>query len=178
MQNGAVITDADPEASFDGYRTFDLLPEGSGLEDDRIDVEQIEGFITAAVEATLVDKGYTRVTDGTADFMVGYHLALDGALSVETMNSGYQYGAGWGWNNWGLGSGPMLEPRAGPGGTSQYREYYDEGWIVLDVMDRPSRNLVWRAAVHGRVDMNAAPNERRHRIDRVVRQLLNDYPPD
>jgi len=29
--NASVITDHDPEASFDQYRTFDLLDEGSGL---------------------------------------------------------------------------------------------------------------------------------------------------
>ncbi|MBW2460757.1 MAG: DUF4136 domain-containing protein [Deltaproteobacteria bacterium] len=175
--NASVITDHDPDASFDHYRTFDLLGEGSGLEEDRIDVEQIEGWIEANLEATLVEKGYERVTDGTADFMVGYHIGLNGALSVRTMNTGYRYQSGWGWNNWGMGSGPSLGIRDAPGGQQSYREYYDEGTVVIDVMDRESRTLVWRAAVRGEVDMNRAPNERRHGIERVVHQLLRNFPP-
>jgi hypothetical protein len=176
--NPGVITDYDPEASFEGYRTFDLLPEGSGLEEDRIDIEEVEGFITTAIEATLVDMGFTRVTDGSADFKVGYHLAVDAALSVNTMNTGYQYGGGWGWNNWGIGGGPSLAGRSGRGGNVEYREYYDEGMIVLDVMDHSSEQLVWRSARHGRIEMNATTAERRHRVDHIVRQLLSEFPPD
>lgn len=176
--NASVVTDYDPEASFEGYRTFDLLDEGSGLEEDRIDIEQVEGWIETNLEAALVEKGYERVTDGTADFMVGYHLAMNGELSVRTMNTGYRYAAGWGWNNWGMGNGPTLGVRDGPGGQSSYRQYYDEGTIVIDVMDHGSRSLVWRGAVRGEVDMNKAPNERRHAIERIVRQVLHDFPPD
>jgi hypothetical protein len=177
--NPAVITDADPEASFEGYRTFDLLPEGSGLEEDRLDVEQIEGFIEGAIEEALVEKGYRRVTDGSADFVIGYHLAVDGQLSVRRMNTGYQYGPGWGWSNWGIGPGPSLDPdpQPGRGGSHEYRQYYDEGWMVLDVVDRSSHSLVWRGAVHGEVDFNATPAERRHRLSRAVRQIFRDFPP-
>lgn len=175
--NAGVITDHDPEASFDQYRTFDLLGEGSGLEEDRIDIEQVEGWIEANLEATLIDKGYERVTDGTADFMVGYHLGLNGQLSVRTMNTGYRYQAGWGWNNWGMGSGPALGVRDGPGGQQSYRQYYDEGTFVVDIVDRASHSLVWRGALRGEVDMNKAPNERRHGVERVVHQVLRTFPP-
>ena len=44
-----IRVDYDPAARFDGLRTFDIMPGGSGLDDDRLDVQKVETVIASAI---------------------------------------------------------------------------------------------------------------------------------
>ena len=83
-----IQTDFDPQASgtISAYRTYALLPHPSGG-DTRVNNPLVASRIENAVDEVLGGKGLTKAPASSADFMVGYHAALDGKVDIETMNT-------------------------------------------------------------------------------------------
>jgi hypothetical protein len=52
-----------------------------------------------------------------------------------------------------------------------------EGTVVLDFLDARTKSLVWRATASGAVQPNPSPEEQQKRIDEVVAQMLERFPP-
>jgi hypothetical protein len=92
-----VRTDYDPEAlpAMDQYRTYAWLPLPEG-DDPRVHNELMEARITSIVDETLAGRGFEKLTDGVPDFLVGYHVALQGRMSTTNVNTYYGYG----WGPW------------------------------------------------------------------------------
>jgi len=55
--------------------------------------------------------------------------------------------------------------------------YYDEGTVVLDIIDPKTRNLVWRGSAQSRVDDGDTPEERDARVNEAYRRILERFPP-
>jgi hypothetical protein len=54
---------------------------------------------------------------------------------------------------------------------------YEEGTLMLDVIDSSSNELVWRGAAQARIDPNRSPQERTRLINSAVRKMLDRFPP-
>ncbi len=149
-----VRTDFDRDADFSMYRTYSWLPpkeDGQGM----MRSELVRRHVVAAVDRELAEAGFRKVEREKADLLVTYYIGARNRVDVT--HYGYRYGV------WG---------RYGPGGVSVRR--YREGSLVLDLVDRKSRQLVWRGwastALHGRE--NIADD-----INRSAKELLKRYPP-
>lgn len=149
-----VRTDFDRDADFSMYRTYSWLPHGKPQR-GMMRSELVRKHIVAAVDRELAAAGLTRVSRERADLLVTYYVGARNRVDVT--HYGYRYGP------WG---------RYGPGGISVRR--YKEGSLVLDLVDRESRQLVWRgwasSVLRGRE--NLAED-----INRSVRELMKRYPP-
>ena len=85
-----------------------------------------ENRVRRAVDNSLSAGGYRKLESGTPDFLVAWQAAIEGKVDVTMVNGYYGYG----YRRWGAwGAGPMD------------REY-DEGTLILDVIDAESRELV------------------------------------
>lgn len=155
-------SDYDPGAveAIRNYQTYAWLPEPS---QDR-GRQLVAGRITAAVDAELAAKGYRKVARDP-DFEVGWHVATDDRVDVQTFNDYYGYG----YRGWGYG-GPVY-------GQQTTVRNYTQGTLLLDVVDGDSDQLVWRGTAEGEVDVNASPEERSARINEAVGEILGDFPP-
>jgi hypothetical protein len=159
----AVSTDYDPTFNFGPYRSFAWLQEQQPLTGDlRLDNPLLHQRLREAVERTLIARGYEKAA-GAADFVVGYHLSLTQRYDVSTLQSHYGYGPGWN--------------RVGYGPTDTVVTEYEEGTLVIDVVDRRADRLVWRGQAYGRVRESPTPEEREQRVNRVVESILADFPP-
>ena len=159
-----VETDYDPSFDFGGYRGFAWLTEKHPITGDvRLDNPLLHERLREAIQQTLTAAGFEQVEAGSADFRVGYHLSLQRRLDVSTLNSHYGYGPGA--NRWGYG----------PPGTVVTE--YEEGTLVIDVVDARSDRLVWRGSAYGRVRESSTPEERQQRVHRVVAGILERFPP-
>ncbi len=158
----SVQTDFDPSASFSDYQSFSWLaglPEKTG--DIRVDNPLIHTRVRDAVEEELASKGYEKLSVGTPDFYIGYHLSLETKLDVRTVDAHYGYG-----------------PR-GRMGVPERRYYqYEEGTLVLDVVDVKLGSLVWRGSGQRRIQEDSpTPEESRRRIHEAVAEILQRFPP-
>ncbi len=166
-----VSVDYDSSEDFSRFKTFAWLsrlqrPTGQ----PGIDNPLLESRVHAAVDDQMAAKGYARVSNGSADLLIGYHAAIERRLSVETMDSHYGYGPGW-------GRGYSRAWDTGPA-TRTYTRYYDEGSLILDFVTPDAKRLIWRGAARAEINKADSPKTRRERINEAVRRMLERFPPE
>lgn len=150
--SASIHADFDSSVDFDSYRTFSWFTEpesGEGYEYSG----PLDERIKSAVDEELKAKGLLKASTNT-DLFVAYHVAKRERVEVER----------WGYGGW-----------WGTGGGEAYS--YDEGTLVIDVVDATTRKVVWRGTATGFLEKDATPEERQERIDEAVRKMFSDYPP-
>lgn len=156
-----VATDYDRSANFGALHTYGWRPgPQQGMGDPRFDSSLLDMRVRAAIDRVLVSKGYAKAIPGTPpDFLVGYHAVVRQKTSVQTINTWYGYRVGgWGWPQ-----------------TTVYD--YDEGTLLIDVIDPATMKLLWRGTGTGVVDPQASPEKRERRINDAVEEILAGFPP-
>jgi len=163
--------DFDPGQDFSELRSFDWMqappdaPRDPRIEGNTLFQKQVHEAVTRALEA----KGFNRLTSGTPDFLVGYHASVDRRSSVQVLNNQYGYAPGWGWG-YGAGYAPYAYP-------STYVYEYDEGTLIVDIVDASTRELVWRGSATDEVDFSASPEKRNAQLNDAVNKVLSNFPP-
>jgi Domain of unknown function (DUF4136) len=153
MEVGA---DYDPSASFDGYKTYGWVADPGSTIDPALRNDLLDSRVRSAVEAGLQAEGLTHTAEDP-DLLVNYHGALQQKLDLTTFTD-YRGDGHW------------------RGSTTQARAY-DEGSLILDLIDSESNSLVWRGTARDEVNMLAKPQEREAKIKEAVTRLLELYPP-
>ena len=111
-----------------------------------------------AVDNSLASKGYKKKSIGKADFLITYHVTLDKQTEIQVINSYNNYSSGWGW---GWGYGRHNSPYSGFYGNETFVYTYDEGSLIVDIVEPESRELIWREAATGRVNFSHSPEQKR-----------------
>lgn len=159
----AVSVDFDPAADFSGFRTFGLLPDPEATGNPRADNPLLHQRVRAALGDQLKSQGYTLSED--PQIWVGYHLATEKRLDVRVVNDYYGYGH---WRYGGVG-------RTGPAYTD-VREY-EQGMLIIDVVDAARKLVVWRGVGEARVREQPTPEQVEERIRQAVAEILGRFPP-
>ena len=89
---------------------------------------------------------------------------------IDTARMAEYYGYGDGWRSW---ASPTYPSAAMP--VSSDRN--EEGTIVIDLLHAADRELFWRGFLTGVVDPSIGIQERRARIEMIVRQVVDQLPP-
>ncbi len=158
----AVTAEYDRSANFAGLHTYAWRPGAQqGVGDPRFDSTLLDTRVRAAIDRVLASKRYQKATPGTAvDFLVGYHAVVRQKTTFETVNRWYGYRVG---------------VRAGWPQTSVHD--YDEGTLLIDIIDPATMDLLWRGTGTGVVDPQASPEKRERRINDAVDAILAHFPP-
>ena len=151
--------DFDPETDFAQYATYawgpaDALPTG----DPRLDGNPFfDRRVRSAVEQRLGEKGMLKVEPLDADLVIHYHAAVDERVNVYSADRAYGYKQ--------------------PSGYEDQVRVYEEGTLVLDMVDRASNAVVWRGwaqmNIEGLLDDPARLEER---LDEGVEKMLQSFP--
>jgi hypothetical protein len=166
-----VRAEFDKEYDFSKARTFGWHPDGAGevklLMREGGDPEQIrarwEPTIKDAVEKEMTQRGLSPATSGVPDLYLNYYF-LSGPNS-EAQTRGQFIGAV---PPWGV---PDFEM------TTTSLKIFEQGTLILDIIDGPKRQIVWRGIAEAQVDRQRTPVEREKRIREAVGELLKKYPP-
>ncbi len=163
-----VATDYDGSARFDTLQTFAWLdPVVDDIEDPVLDSQLLTRKVQRAVGNALLQRGYSRTEHpADADFLVTYHTASRERLRDR---GGFSIGLGIGrpWRH-GYGSmhvGDHYFPRI---------EGYQEGTLIIDVLNADTRDLMWRGWVRNTVD---AQNYTDEAIAAAVSEIIAEFPP-
>jgi hypothetical protein len=109
--------------------------------------------LQAAVERQLAARGFEKVTPDRADLLLHYHARVEQQLDVRTPN--------------------LLSDHCDDCQAS----VFDAGTIMLDLVDAPTRTLVWRGwaekCIQGAIDDQKLMEER---IDEAVARILSRLP--
>jgi Domain of unknown function (DUF4136) len=164
-----VNTDFNPTYDFTQLKTYAWLDTGQAPSSDaRINNDLIVDRVRAAVEKTLAAKGYVKTESASADFMVSWLGAIDKKLQVESIDhfySPYGYGA------------LARDPSWGGGMRTTATREYEEGTLVVDILDPAQHKLMWRGTGKNRLGKKDDPEAVTQRINRAIAEILADFPP-
>ena len=150
-----VRADHDSQNNFGAYSTFAVF-ERQGKENRRPQMSPlVDRRIAAAMAAELGAKGFDSTSPGGADFLVTFYTAVRRRVVV---NRGGWYGWGrWGWR-----------------GGSTWVNSFPEGTLVIDIIDRQNRQLVWRGVGEGAF---TSTNPSDAKVAKRVAKILSSFPP-
>jgi len=150
-----ISTNYDYDLSYDfaklkSYRWADIPSKADA---DPLVVQRVG----SAVETQLKTKGY-QLAEGQPDFLVATYVGRHTRIQVT------DWGYGYGHARW-----------YGGGGLDVYE--YDQGSLVVDIVDARTKQLVWRGTATGIVDPGATPEDRTKKINKAVAKMFEDFPP-
>ena len=135
-----------------GAHVFQVGPEL------KVDLALAQDRIQRALLGGLPEEGLT-FSEADPDFLVGFALAAGDALDERELNRAY-------------GTDLNFPVRTGDAAPLQYRQ----GVLVVDLVERSSRRLLWRGAIQADIDTDFAEKKKQARCDAVARELLRYYP--
>lgn len=159
-----IETEHEPGTDFSALKTYAWMPRPPrDTIASRFDEASVEKRVREAVDAGLAAKGY-RKTGADADFLLAYHAALATKMSSRTIRERYGYTGGFG-------------ASAGRTQAQAHLYEYDEGSLLLDVVEAQTRRLLWRGSVRTKIDSQASRERNAAKVDEAVRLLLARFPP-
>lgn len=197
-----IHTDYDEEVSFRSLRSFAWM-DSAGREDPEPENPFLERRVRRAVELVMEERGLVRAPADRADLLVTAFVigpaqrdarrsrwsgVSCGPMLSVWFGPRYPFGFSrrgtpwlfrspywrdpWGYAcayriGFGYGWFPLYDP---PGA-------YLEGTLVIDVLDRSTRDLIWRGSAEGALLDPRRSDQAQEEIDAVVRRVLERYPP-
>lgn len=163
----SVNYDYDNKSDFSAIHTYNW-GESNGADDELAKNQILKNRIVASVDSYLQSRGYRKVDPAQADVLV-----VIGAGVKEKMRV----------TNWGGPGGYYRDPWYDPWwGGSAYGgrvdvSYYQEGTLVIDIVDNAKKELIWRGLGTGIVSRQSDQEKQRAAIDEYVQEILNRFPP-
>ncbi|MFY8350872.1 DUF4136 domain-containing protein [Pseudoalteromonas sp. SSM20] len=163
--------DYDRTANFASYKTFAFV-DNANLAKNTTNYQispLMEQRVREAVTRELKAKGFSQVASNQADVLINYHASVEKKIDVDTISynagMGHPYSARWGY--WGVGYETHTSTRE-----------YEVGTLVLDVIDRNEKALVWRGAKGGKLKKNQSPEQRTQIANELIAEILSNFPPE
>ena len=163
-----VIADYDPAIDFSTYKTFSFLPWNRQSDEILNDFDKRR--FRAAVTYEMESFGYTKV-EAEGDLTINIFLIIDQKTGTSAYTDYYTSGVGVGYyyGPWGYNT---------PGGVSAYTTMhsydYEEGTLILDLLDRKKKQLAWQGTAKGTLKSN--PEAKNEGIKNVINKLFTKYP--
>lgn len=137
--------------------------------DPRISNDIVQDRLRTAVETNLSARGFRRVDNpNDAQLLASYHVGLRDRTETRVNTWGGGGAAACGFRGcvggWGLYGPPQVDVR---------NINYTEGAMILDLIDRQSGRLAWRATSTRRVDANTVNQAQ---INTVVAAMTRSLP--
>lgn len=127
----------------------------------------VDRYVRQAVERELVIKGYSRGEPDSADFLISWFGKVDEKVQEQDISHFYDsYGYG--------GALAAALPEMVEKGA--VRKNYEEGTLVIDVIDRESGNLLWRGAATDTFVQKVDDKEAGMIINKAVREIMSKFP--
>ena len=159
-----IRADYDRAADFGKYRSYGFVAQAGTDEGDfkSLSTQMLQNAAAREMEA----RGYARADD--PDLVINFKGQLEEKTDIESTPAPY-YGPGWGYGGWG---GAYW---GGWGGTEVTTRRYNVGTLVMDVVDREKRQVVYQGGIEGVVTREMMQN-REATITAAVEQIFSKYP--
>jgi hypothetical protein len=155
--------DWDKDAPFPDYKTYQWLEvenntvPGNARTAQRSNDLYIQR-VRRAVNAELDKKGL-KLVDTEPDLLVVFHTGVEQKINVTDWGYRYSYDY-WGW-----------------GGRQIDVYQYDEGTLIVDLIDARAKELVWRGSGTRTVDPNWSPEKIDNVVQDAIKKIFTKYPP-
>ena len=150
-----VRADHDSQIDFGAYSSFALF-ERQGKQNRRPQMSPlVDRRIASSMAGDLKSKGFRPATARDADILVTFYTAVRERVVINRA----------GWYGWG---------RRGWRGGATWVNSFPEGTLVIDIIDRRKRELVWRGVGQGAFSSTNPSDEK---VAKRVSKILQSFPP-
>ena len=158
----SVSYDYDQDADFTKYQTYAWMPEPQASPADARAALQrnqlLDKRIQSAVNAQLPGKGL-RLDADAPDLLLVYHTGVE--EKVHVTDSGHRFGRRYrGW-----------------GGRNVTVTQYQEGTLIIDLVDARTNQLVFRTTGQAVLKDSPTPEEMDEQVKEAVTKMFEGYPP-
>ena len=160
-----IFTNQDPAANFGDYETYGF-PAALGTDKAGGYSSLLSQYLKTAVSREMDARGYRQ--SANPDLEVNFYVhTQDKIKTTQTPTSSAYYGyRGGRYGTWGGYGGVGYETRV---------TQYTEGTLNVDLVDNRRDQLVWEAAMVGRVPKDLRENLE-PRVNEAIAELFRDYP--
>ena len=151
----SIRQDYDRTVDFRRFRRYSWVEPAASTDPAQRVNTIVDRRIKQAVNVNLLSRGMQLVEEAP-DILVAYHTGTQDRIDVS--GAGYTYGSYW-----------------GGAGVNTY--HYQQGTLILDIIDARTKELVWRGSASKTLDDNPTPEKIDKTINEAVTKLLKDYPP-
>ncbi len=165
----SVMSDYDRKYDFGTFQTYRWPVEDEGIRKGDVLVANplVYKRVQSAVDQQLQAKGF-RLTDSKhVDFIVYAHAGIKERKSYH-----HYFGMGGVFGPYG-----WYGPWWGPYGRYTYVNYYDEGTLVVDIIDAQTKDLAWRGAATRIIRGYRTAEDMQHDINEAAAKILEAFPP-
>lgn len=161
-----IRADYDRSADFAKYRTFGFMSRADA------DASEFKSLATQTLQAAaareMEARGYTA--SETPDLVINFKGKLEDKTDIQSTPAPY-YGPSWGYRGWyGAPYGAF-----GYGGTEVTTRHYKVGTLVMDVIDRESRQAVFQGGYEDVVTKEMMQNKQAA-LGQAVAHIFARYP--
>jgi hypothetical protein len=150
-----VAVESDAGASHTRWRAWSWLQRPPVARGDA-ELAAVDDGIRTSFERAMGTRGFKKVDRQRPDFLVTYYAAVSAPIQPAAI----AYAAG----------GPStVGSTAGKGGV------YQQGTIVIDLLDAGSGRLAWRGTGRGVIVAEQTPQERSERIGAAVEAIVAEF---
>jgi len=154
--------DYDKAANFGGYKTYNFVQQDGPGGARSLGVTLMQN----AADREMQQRGYVKAEN--ADLLLNFKGKIEEKTDIESHPSP-TFGPGWGYGAW------YGAPYGGWGGTEVTTRRYNVGTLVMDVVDREKRQVVYQGSVEGIVTKEMMQN-REASLNAAVAHIFAKYP--
>ncbi|TFH02451.1 MAG: DUF4136 domain-containing protein [Calditrichales bacterium] len=155
-----VKTDYDHDQNFSDYKTYTWWT-GQQPDDDLSKAPLVKKRVITSVDKTMQAKGFTLVEAADADLTIVIHAGVKERMQVTNWSGGY----GW------------YDPWWGPYGGRTDVSYYEQGTLVIDLVDTKDKSLAWRGMGTSMIQNYEDAEAQQKFLDSTVDKIMKDFPP-
>lgn len=158
--------DYDQQVDFSRYHNYDWLatPDNKAID------EFNRARFTTAIDNNLSSKGFVQNTSNP-DFLIATHFGREKKVDISTW--GYTYAPATHYRGYGYRY-PYDRPYTVIKDVSVYE--YEQGTLILDLIDAKSKKLIWRATAKAIINTSSTPEQRTRKINKAVDEILESFP--
>ena len=155
----SIIAVSTPGVKIAQGASFAWLPKAINLyKDERLDSTTIQYLVEMNIKSNLADMGFRFVeSEYASDYTIAYTAALESSLDDTTIL-----------RRFGLVPGNMRIPQGNP--------MYEKGTLLIYVFDNSDSEVIWRSAVQAAVDFSLEAQERKERLEPIIRDMFRSLP--
>jgi len=162
-----VHTGGDNSVDLAALKSFGWLEvEPSSGDKVRVQNPNVDGWVKTSVERALQKKGYMVSTAAEPDFFLTWLGAVEEKVKQESIDHFYR--------NYGYGT--IGKNMSGKKTDSKDIHEYEEGTLILDLLDPVSHRTFWHGTATGRLLKDMTEEQGQLYIDKLVRQILKGFP--
>ena len=157
--------DYDPRQEPGELRTYAWLQSNKEIKEKGYQFDALtDQRVHEAVNQVLHQQGYQQLAPSAsdqADFLVNYLTRVKNRREEQQVTTQLGYG----FSPWGMGA------------TTDFRvQEYEEGILIIDVIEPDTKKVLWRGAYRSRIRDNQSPQERAEKINQAVAAILQGFP--